>query len=132
VNWAFYYRAVARVLSWIGIVAIIILSVVPAKERPVTDAADWFGAWNGHLLEHVTAFAPVAAAFAIGYHRLSLKWLLLLALLFCGGIELLQVPLPTRHATVRDFVIDLVGSWFAMAIIVAGEVVLAKSPRNRV
>ncbi len=130
-NWAFYYRVVARVLSWIGIVAIIVLSVVPAKERPVTDAADWFGAWNGHVLEHVTAFAPVAAAFAIGYHRLSLKRLLLLALLFCGGIELLQVPLPTRHATVLDFVIDLAGSWFAMAIIVAGEMVLAKSPRNR-
>ena len=65
-NWAFHYRGVARVLFWIGIVAIIVLSVVPAKERPVTDAADWFGAWNGHLLEHVAAFAPVAAAFAIG------------------------------------------------------------------
>ncbi|HEY6619064.1 MAG TPA: hypothetical protein VIY68_05945 [Steroidobacteraceae bacterium] len=130
-NWAFHYRVVGRVLCWIGLVTITVLSVVPAKERPVTDAAYWFGVWKGHVLEHVTAFAPVAAAFAIGYHRLSLRRLLLLAFLFCGEIELLQVPLPTRHATVLDFVIDLAGSWFAIAIIVVGEIVLAQSPRYR-
>jgi len=127
-NWlGKHYRAVARVLPWIGIVAIIILSVVPAKDRPVTDAKDWFGAWDGHLIEHVAAFAPVAAAFAIGYYRWPLKWLLLLALLFCGGIELLQVPLPTRHATVADFIVDLVASWLAIAIVFAGEMAFAKS-----
>lgn len=84
-----HYRIVARVLPWIGIITIIVLSVVPANERPVTGA--------GHLAEHLAAFASVAAAFAIGYHRLSLRRLLLLAFLFCGGTELVQIPLPTRH-----------------------------------
>ena len=99
-----WYRGVARILAWMGIVAIIVF--VPAADRPVTGAAQ--------VLEHFTAFALVAGAFAIGY-RLSLVRLLLLALLFCGGIELLQVPLPTRHARLSDFVIDFAGACFAIA-----------------
>ena len=51
-------RGVARILAWMGIVAIIVLSVVPAADRPVTGA--------GQVLEHFTAFALVAGAFAIG------------------------------------------------------------------
>jgi VanZ family protein len=54
--------------------------------------------------------------FAIGY-RFTLTWLLLMALLFCGGIELLQVPLPTGHARVSDFAIDLLGSYFAIGLV---------------
>lgn len=116
------YRIVARVLAWIGIFTIIVLSVVPANDRPVTG--------TGHLTEHFAAFAPVAAAFAIGYYPLSLLRLLLLAFLFCGGIELLQMPLPTRHARVTDFVIDLFAAWSAIAITLAVEKFLAKPPRN--
>jgi len=118
-NWFFmHYRAAARMLSWIGIIVIIVLSVVPANERPVTGV--------GHLSEHTAAFAPVAGAFAIGYHLFSLARLLLLALLFCGAIELLQVPLPTRHARVSDFVIDLVASWLAMALVFVGQTLFTK------
>ena len=36
-NWLIgHYRLVARALAWIGIFAIIVLSVVPAVDRPVT------------------------------------------------------------------------------------------------
>ena len=107
-----HYRVVARALAWVGILAILVLSVVPADDRPVTGAGQGF--------EHFTAFALVAGMFAIGY-RLSLIRLLLLALFFCGAIELLQVPLPTRHARVSDFVIDLVGSYFAIAFVYAAN-----------
>ena len=116
------YRLVARVLAWIGSLTIIVLSVVSADDRPVTGA--------GHLTEHFAAFAPVAAAFAIGYYRLSLMRLLLLAFLFCGGVELLQIPLPTRHARGIDFVIDLFTACSAIAITLAVEKFLAKSTRN--
>ena len=113
VNWLINrYRVVARVLAWLGISAIIYLSVVPAADRPVTGAGQW--------LEHFTAFALVAGAFVIGY-RLSPGRLLLLAFFFCGEIELLQVPLPTRHARVSDFVVDFVGSCFAMGFVFACE-----------
>ena len=92
-------------LAWIGILAIIVLSVVPADDRPASGV--------GQGLEHFTAFALVGAAFAIGY-RFSLIRLLVLAVFFCGGIELLQVPLPTRHARVSDFLTDSVGACFAI------------------
>src|SRR5258705_9257709 len=98
--------------SLAGIFAVVILSIVPATERPVTGA--------GQRFEHFEAFALVAGAFAIGY-RLSLMRLLMLAFLFCGGIELLQVPLPTRHARLNDFVIDVFGSCFAIGLVFVGD-----------
>ena len=77
-NWLIAHRtAVIRGLAWFGILAVVILTVVPATERPVTGA--------GQRFEHFVAFALVAGAFAIG-HRLSLMRLLMLAFLFCGGI----------------------------------------------
>jgi VanZ family protein len=103
---------VARTLAWVGILAIIVLSVVPVADRPVTGA--------GQSIEHFTAFALVAGVFAVGY-SLSIIRFLLLAFFFCGGVELLQVPLPTRHAMVSDFVIDFVGSCFAIGVVLAGN-----------
>ena len=63
------FTVVARTLAWIGILAIIVLSVVPANDRPVSGF--------GQGLEHFTAFALVGGAFAIGYLRFLLTRLLL-------------------------------------------------------
>jgi hypothetical protein len=101
--------ALLRAVAWAGVFAIFILSVVPADERPSTGL--------GQRIEHLAAFGLVAGAFAVCY-RFTLIQLLLIALLFCGGIELLQVPLPTRHARVSDFVIDLLGSSLAIFLAV--------------
>jgi VanZ family protein len=84
------------------------------NDRPVSGV--------GRGLEHFTAFALVGGAFAIGY-RFSLIRLLVLAVFFCGGIELLQVPLPTRHARVSDYLVDTVGACFAIVcVLVATEI----------
>jgi len=113
VNWLIeHYRVLARALAWVGILAIIYLSVVPSVDRPVTGAGQW--------VEHFAAFGLVAAMFAIGY-EFSLIRLLLLALFFCGGIELLQVPVPTRHARMSDFVIDFVASCIGIGLVLASE-----------
>jgi hypothetical protein len=77
----------------------------------------------GHRLEHFAAFALVAATFAIGY-RLPLMRLLVLAFLFCGGIELLQLPLATRHARLSDFSIDFFASCFAFGLVFLNEKVM--------
>jgi VanZ family protein len=98
------------------IIAIIVLSVVPTTDRPVTG--------SGQAFEHFTAFALVGGAFAIGY-RLSLTRLLLLAVLFCGGIELLQVPLSTRHARVSDFLVDTVGAAVAILCVFVTRQILS-------
>ena len=99
---------VVRGLAWFGILAIVALSVIPSSLRPVTG-------W-GHQFEHFVAFALVAGIFAIGC-RLPLMKLLVLALLFCGGIELLQLPLATRHARLSDFVIDFFASCLAIGLV---------------
>ena len=118
------YTVVARTLAWIGISAIIVLSVVPANDRPVSGV--------GQGLEHFTAFALVGGAFAIGY-RFSLIRLLVLAVFFCGGIELLQVPLPTRHARVSDFLVDLVGACWRFFVFLSRTdfLIVAASTKNK-
>ena len=113
-------RLVARALAWIGIFAIIVLSVVPAVDRPVTGLGQWF--------EHFTAFALVGGAFTIGY-RLSLIRLLLLAFFFCGVIELLH-PLPTRHARISDLVVDSCGVCFALGCAAAGDKLIGADRRQ--
>jgi VanZ family protein len=117
-NWLIARRAVVvRGLAWFGILAIVVLSAVPSSLRPVTG-------W-GHQFEHFVAFALVAGIFAIGY-RLPLRRLIVSAFLFCGGIELLQLPLATRHARVSDFVIDLFASCLAIGL-VSGEKIAERS-----
>ena len=103
-----HYRLPARAIAWVGILAIIVLSVVPADDRPVTGFGSQF--------EHVAIFSVVAAAFAVSY-EFSATRLVFLALLFCAAIELLQVPLPTRHARLTDFVIDFVASCIGIGLI---------------
>jgi VanZ family protein len=90
-----------------------IFSVVPANERPITG--------SGQAIEHLAAFGSVGALFAIGSYRLGVSRLLVVAFLFCGAIELLQVPLPTRHARVSDFAIDLLGSYAAIGLVMWGS-----------
>jgi VanZ family protein len=113
------YRVLARVVAWTGIAGIVILSVVPANERPMI-AGLWFDEWVGHFVEHFLAFTLAAAAFAVGYYRFSLLRLLLMAFFFSAGIELLQIPLPTRHARISDFIVDFVALCIAIAIVRIG------------
>ena len=117
-----HYQVVARALAWVGMSTIIVLSVVPADDRPVFGTGlDW------HLFEHFSAFALVAGAFSIGY-RLSLIRAFLFAFCFCGGIELLQIPLQTRHARLTDFAIDFAASCIAIAIVLGAEKLIRPSP----
>jgi hypothetical protein len=115
-NWLMARRVVVvRGLAWFGILAIVVLSVVPSSLRLVTGL--------GHQFEHFTAFALVAGIFAIGY-RLPLMRLLVLAFLFSGGIELLQLPLATMHARLSDFFIDFFASCFAVVLAFLSEKVM--------
>ena len=107
-----YFRLIARMVSWLGALAIVVLSVVPAQDRPVTGSGPHF--------EHFAIFSFVAAAFAVGY-QLSFIRLAFFAFLFCAGVELLQLPLPTRHARVSDFVIDFAASFLAICVVLAAQ-----------
>ena len=117
-SWLQRREVLARFLAWIGLLLIVVLSVVPAAERPVTEFKPSF--------EHFAAFALVGGAFALGY---DLSWgrLMLLALFFCGGIELLQVPLPTRHARASDFVINFLAACFAIGFVHVSKKLVGKT-----
>jgi VanZ family protein len=106
------YKLASRLVAWTGLVAISVFTVVPASFRPVTDLGSDF--------EHLSAFFAVFAAFSVCY-ELSIIRLVLFALLFCGGIELIQIPLPTRHARVSDFIVDFVASSLAIATTLIGK-----------
>ena len=116
-----HYRVIARALTWIGVLMIVVLSTVPAADRPVTGA--------GHSTEHFAAFALVAGVFAVGY-GVSLVPRLLYAAVFCGAIELLQVPLPTRHARANDFIIDLLVAWAAIVVVACAEGLVGLNHKN--
>jgi VanZ family protein len=115
-------KLVIRILAWLGIAAIVVLTVVPAADRPVTGA--------GQVLEHFAAYALVAGSFALAY-RVSLTWLMLLAFLFCGLTELMQVPLATRHARLSDFIIDLAGACMAVWMVCSINARLNPAAANR-
>lgn len=123
-NWLISHRMViTRGLAWFGFLAIVILTVVPAYLRPTTGAPSEF--------EHLAAFGLVAGMFAIGY-RCSLTRFLLMAFLVCGGIELLQVPLPTRHARLSDFIIDVGSAWAVMCFVaVSNKLSVAHRQRQK-
>ena len=77
------------------------VTVVPASERPVTGVE--------HGSEHFLAFGFVGFVFALAYTRRPVL-LLLSAIVFTAVLELMQIPLPTRHARLEDFFTDAVAS----------------------
>jgi hypothetical protein len=86
-----------RGVVWIWLIGLVILTAVPAVERPETSLP--------HDLEHFAAFFGAGALLALTYNSSAVR-------LAAGGvafallIELMQIPLPTRHARVLDFVVD--------------------------
>ncbi len=92
-------------LAIAALVAVVALTVVPAAERPVTSL--------GQNWEHFLCFVMVGALTAIAF-ELPLKLLLPASVLFALALELVQIPLPTRHARLEDFVVDAFGIVFGV------------------
>jgi hypothetical protein len=86
-----------RVVAWLALVAIIVLSLVPPGVRPIT--------FFPHNVEHASIFLFDGLAFGVAY--LGYQWLLgVSAVVFCASIELAQRLIPGRHARLSDFVVD--------------------------
>lgn len=111
-------QTAARTAGWLGIVAITVLSLVPAGLRPQTGVP--------HKLEHFAIFALTGFAFGLGYSRRFLLVTLALVL-FTGAIELAQLLVPSRHARLIDFVVDVVAMCIGVA---AGSVIASRIFRS--
>ena len=82
-------------------ITIAILSVVPAKIRPVT---------TSHSFEHIIIYSALGLSAGLSYlPRPAIRISGSLAL-FCLAIEILQIGIPGRQARIEDLALDLIGS----------------------
>jgi VanZ family protein len=94
-----------RALAWLGLAAIIVLSVVPPNIRPTTSFP--------HTMEHVGIFLLVGFAFGISYF--SYQWLLGMGVVtFCAVVELAQLMISGRHARLSDFFVDAIAAYIGI------------------
>ena len=85
-------------LSAIGwALTLVILTIVPAAERPVTGLQ--------HDVEHFGAFLVLGLLFAFGF-RAQARSMVLGSIAFAAFIEGAQIQLQTRHARLEDFLVD--------------------------
>jgi VanZ family protein len=96
-----------RLVAWLLLAAIVALMFVPPAWRPVSRLP--------HTIEHFAIFLLMAAAFARAYPS-SPYALGLTAIIFIGILEALQVFAPGRHASVRDFLVNVAGACAGIAI----------------
>jgi len=93
--------------SWVMILGLVIVTVVPANERPATGFQ--------HDIEHFLAFALAGLTFGLAYAQ-STRVNLLGAFVFTLALELSQIPLATRHARLRDFMVDAAAACLGIVI----------------
>ena len=92
----------SRVAAIIGIVAVVVISLVPGNERPHTGM-------SGNA-EHFIAYGMVAGALGLGFVRLPI-WLGPLGLsLFSGFAEICQIWIPGRSPGVDNWVESTFGA----------------------
>jgi hypothetical protein len=102
-----YFVKCSRLGGWLLLIAITVLSLVPADMRPETGVP--------HNLEHFAIFAATGFAFGLGYYQ-WLKVTSVALIIFTGAVELAQIVVPGRHARFEDFIVD------ALAMVIAAAV----------
>jgi hypothetical protein len=98
-----------RMGAWLAVVTIVILSVVPGGMRPDILGNDY--------AEHFTAYFIAGGLFAIGY-QLSMLSSGALLTASAGSLELVQLWVPGRFASVRDIAASAIGAWIGLMVIV--------------
>ena len=96
-----------RVVAWSLLIAIIVMTVVPAPLRVVSGAS--------HNVEHALVFLVTGIVFGLGY-ELRMTIICGAAIVFCAALELLQLAVPGRDARLSDFLIDAGAVCFGIAI----------------
>ena len=98
---------ILKVATWLTIVGLVVMTIVPANERPVSGLQ--------HDLEHFSAFGLAGLMFGFAYAG-HLRALSLSAIGFALALELSQIPLPTRHARLEDFIVDAAGACLGILV----------------
>lgn len=95
--------ALIRIAAWLALLAIVVLSVVPGPMRPHVLGSD-------HL-EHFVAYFMTACLLAMGYPRPLDRLASGIMLTLCAGaLELVQLWVPGRTASIGDFNFGMLGA----------------------
>jgi len=79
--------------------------------------------------EHFTAYFLTGGLMAIGYSRALRQLVSSILLAACGGVlELVQLSIPGRTASVGDFGMDTLGAWLGIVIVFAIRRVRVRTP----
>jgi cell shape-determining protein MreD len=96
-----------RIIAWLLTAAVAFATLGPPQYRPHSGL--------GHDGEHALAFVLVGFAFGLAYSRRRLL-AAVVAVLLIGALELLQLWMPGRHATLEDFVVDALAACVGIAV----------------
>jgi VanZ family protein len=112
----------ARVLAWICVAAITVLSLVPGAFRPHT--------FLPGRIEHFVAYAGTGFFFALGYLDARLRLFAWLGLAIASGVfEILQDFVPGRSPSPLDALASTGGLTFGLAIGLVAEAALTRIRR---
>ena len=115
---------IGRVLGWLTLAVIVVLSLVPGQDRPHSGLSG--------QLEHGLAYATNAALFALGYRESGGRWRLLLLLCsLAGALELMQLGIPGRTAEFAGFFASALGASLGMTAGAGLEELLRRTGRAR-
>jgi len=114
----------ARILSWLCIVAIIVLSLLPGSLRPHL--------FENGSIEHVLAYAGTGFLLAISYHALHTRLLFLVGLGVLSCLfEIAQIWIPDRHPQVIDAVASTAGAAIGLLVGAAAVSILKRGEGTR-
>jgi VanZ family protein len=98
----------ARIVAWLLALAILVLSVVPARWRPGTGVP--------HDVEHFGIFVVTGFAFGLGYaRRYAVAAIVIAMLIFAAAIETAQLFVPGRYALLTDFFLNTLALFYGLA-----------------
>jgi VanZ family protein len=96
-----------RVIGWICVVAIVVLSLVPGNERPYTGPTVQF--------DHVIAYCGTAGLLGLGYPTTKVRFEIVAMLaLLAAVLEVAQLWVPGRHSQFIDFAMSSGGACLGM------------------
>ena len=107
----------ARIIAWLLVIILTLLSVVPPWLRPNTNVS--------HNVEHFAALFVTGLAFGLGYNRRPVMVALVLVL-FCAAIETVQLFVPGRHSRLSDFIVDAAAAMAGVTVAFVGDRVRAR------
>ncbi|SFK60765.1 hypothetical protein [Methylocapsa palsarum] len=109
----------ARIAGVLGVLAIVVLSLVPGSQRPHT--------WLPGKAEHFVAYCGTASALALGFPAAACRIAAASCLAFlAGAMEVLQRSVHGRHAAFSDALVSALGGVFGVVI---GAILYAAAAR---